>query len=100
MALQLQEIAATIREIEDARSRTFVPTRYPYTYAYDYLAYHDREFAIDADAVAEGRSGVARWLRRQMDASVQPSQFLEALQLLADAYLREWHITIPFTGTP
>lgn len=68
----------------------FTEDRYPYTYAYDYLRTHWEQF------------GLERWLSRGECAALfrGPDGELredkeQICELLADAYLRQWHIERP-----
>lgn len=77
-------VADKIVEIETrlAPSSPFIPTRYPYTYAYDYVRTHLRDFGLKDMA---SRADVAGLLRDH------PSKEL-IVRILADAYLRENNI--------
>lgn len=85
--LTVEDFAKTIAHIESiptVRER-FVPTRYPYTYAYDYLKTHADEF------------GLPRWMcRADYAAILRGNDDKDAIcTMLADAYLREWGISKP-----
>lgn len=57
----------------------FIPTRYPYTYAYDYIRSHNEEFGVP---LATSRADCAGLFK---DGPAKE----EVVRLLADAYLRE-----------
>jgi hypothetical protein len=87
-SLTIDEVRSTIAEIESVPTslERFIPTRYPHTYAYDYLKTHAREFGLSlVPFVTLSRPDCAGFLYDNPDK--------EAIcTLLADAYLREWHI--------
>jgi len=62
----------------------FIPTRYPYTYAYDYV----RERSVTGS-----RHDAGLWVRQV--ASVTGMQAETLVEFLADAYLRQYNIQRP-----
>lgn len=84
----LDEIRRIIHSIENAEPvrNSFIEGRYPYTYAYDYVRSHQRQFGIPG----EMRS------RADVSAMYRDSPDKEAIvRLLADAYCREHNIWNP-----
>lgn len=87
-SLTIDEVRSTVAEIEaiPTAMERFTPTRYPYTYAYDYLKTHAQEFGLsDKPFVTLSRSDCAELFRGNPNKD-------EICRLLADAYLREWNI--------
>jgi len=62
----------------------FIPTRYPYTYAYDYV----RERSVTGS-----RHDAGLWVRRVADITAMPVETL--VEIFADAYLRQYNIQRP-----
>lgn len=79
----VEGIRGTIRKIETETPRfnKLIPGRYPYTYAYDYMRSHAREFGVDAAS----RADCAGLLSKNPDKDL-------ILYLLADAFIREHNI--------
>lgn len=86
-------VLATIAQIEarPTTGETFIPTRYPYTYAYDYLRSHATDFGIDQDT-AGSRSATAGWLRQHLGYGSDDPRHLPIVEALADAYMKLWRI--------
>lgn len=88
-SLTVEEVATTIEFIESIPVVVgrFIPSRYPYTYAYDYLKIHALEFGLsDQPFVTLSRSDCAALFHGNDDKDA-------ICTLLADAYLREWGIS-------
>ena len=87
---RVSDLLTILDNIEPDSGEQFSPTRYPYTYAYDFLRFHAAEFGIPAD-VAGSRSAVSRWLRDYVESPHDKDT--DAHELLvrqfADAYLSE-----------
>lgn len=84
-----QSVSNAIAAVEAKPSwaERFSPTRYPYTYAYDYLRAHAEYFGLPSNMSREQCSGL-----------LYSNPDKEAIcRLLADAYLREWGIKKPET---
>lgn len=62
----------------------FSPTRYPYTYAYDYMRSHAEQFGLPNNLSRAECAGIVRGEHKEA-----------VVRLLADAYLREHHIEAP-----
>lgn len=83
--ISAEEIASIIAHIESipiARVR-FSPTRFPHTYAYDYLRSHAEEFGLPLEM---DRGDCAAIFHGNNDKDM-------ICTMLADAYLREWGIS-------
>jgi hypothetical protein len=87
----LKHVEATITEIE-GRSKNperYTPSRYPYTYGWDYVRVHSSDFGWYS---SPSRADVSGWVRRQVqtdDAAATDERVQEVAKVLADAYLRE-----------
>jgi len=92
-------ITEKIQEIESRpnQSVTFIPSRYPYTYAYDYLRDHAYDFGLGATA---SRADSSAWLRAQLDQDTTEDAHNMIVESLALAYLREHRITITTPANP
>ena len=79
------------RIIEDIQAPTMgIPTRYPYTYAYDFLRSHADMFEIDASWDVCSRSSMALWLHEQLGTKDDSDPLHRAVcEALANAYLIE-----------
>jgi hypothetical protein len=80
----------------------FTQSRYPFTYAYDYIRDHAEAFELPAE-LCGSRSGVAGWVRRLLWDTDRISELTPAqetltatlLVVLADQYCLEWGIQMP-----
>ena len=83
-------IAQSIAEVQ--RPTEAIPTRYPYTYAYDFVRGHAETFGLYG---LPSRAEVARWLRLRLGVD-DDSPLLDAVvRRLADAYLAEHNEVLP-----
>lgn len=94
-----------IQKAEEPKVRVPVtPTRYPYTYAYDFLRGHAAVFGMPAEFVGS-RSQTSAWLQEQIGGRAKSREWLAENALegadyrhylvcckLADAYIREWDL--------
>jgi len=93
----LGSVDATIAQIEGRPSNPerYIPTRYPFTYGWDYVRCHSSDFGWDT---MPSRSEVSGWVRRQLlgvDDDATDERVQEVAETLADAYLRENGICAP-----
>jgi len=89
----LVTLATTIAEIESnplGGGEAFIPGRYPYTYGWDYARSHASEIGWLDDSTLS-RSSVSRFFHDAFG----DDDVVTAATMLADAYLREHHITKP-----
>jgi hypothetical protein len=85
MASPIEALRETIKVINTGKpSYRFIPGRYPYTYAYDYVGEHYPSFQWD---YMPSRAEVAQWLPTVYGDSID-----EALQILAIAHCRQYGV--------
>lgn len=84
-APNVSRVFKIIREIEDVKSEwlRFIPSRFPYTYAFDYMRVHRQAFGM-----GEGTTRAAA-SRRLAEMVPGPEERRRAAVLLAKAYLDE-----------
>jgi hypothetical protein len=87
---KVEAAIATIESKADLRVNGFTPTRYPYTYAYDYLRSHQVEFGVTGQRDLMSRGETSAWLNGQVSS---PEEKISVCYQLADAYIRENNIT-------
>jgi hypothetical protein len=86
-------VITAIEEIESRVELTinsFIPGRYPYTYAYDFLRAHPADFGVTDQRSLMSRAEAAGWLECQVSSETER---IEICLRLADAYIRENNIT-------
>lgn len=71
-----------------AVATTFIPTRYPYTYAADFLRQFPHVIPVDAGPVPQGMSRAESAQIRKHWAEIEGRSDEEFATMLADAYLR------------
>lgn len=87
-------VTDTIAAIEvDQAGPAFIATRWPFTYAYDYVRSHTAEFGITGKMLA--RSEVPPVLRLRLGVSSPHPLYQRVCERLAQAYCREHRIQVP-----
>jgi hypothetical protein len=82
------KIAEVIDSLEQSQKISgFIPARYPYTYAYDYVRSHPQAFGL---AGLLSRADTSQWLDSRVGSE---NEKVAVCQLLAEALLREEHIS-------
>lgn len=84
MNLTIEQVEQGIEAAFTETSRSFIKSRYPYTYAYDFMRGHPKAFGLTDEALSRGQC--AGILRGNPDKE-------EICRMLADAYLAENNIT-------
>jgi hypothetical protein len=75
-----------------------IESRYPHTYAYDYVRSHPEAFDLPTDLLS--RAGVAGWLRDRLDDDSRSPEHVKVVRALADAYIRENNLVWRDGSTP
>lgn len=85
-----------VAQIKSPCREQFSPSRWPYTYAYDFMRQHGEEFGVGASLIS--RSEAAGRLKAMCETTGE--DYKAAVRELARAYCREHGIPVPDNPEP